>query len=39
VRKGGASEWVDEITAPARRIVEEVAGDEMRALGYLEAKD
>ncbi len=34
VRKGGASEWTSEITSHARRIVEEIAGDEMRALGY-----
>lgn len=36
VRKGGASEWAAEITHRAQRIVEEVAGDEMRALGYIE---
>jgi Sulfotransferase domain len=36
VRKGGASEWTSEISTHARRIVEEIAGTEMRALGYLD---
>lgn len=37
VRKGALDAWTTEIPDRARRIVEEVAGDEMRALGYLGA--
>lgn len=37
VRKGGRDEWRSEIPDQARRIVEEVARDEMCALGYLDA--
>lgn len=36
VRKGGTEEWMSEISTRARRIVEDVAGVEMRALGYLD---
>lgn len=34
VRKGGADEWKSEISSHARKLVEEIAGAEMRALGY-----
>lgn len=37
VRKGGSDAWTAEIPDPARRIVEEIARDEMEALGYLDA--
>lgn len=34
VRKGGVDDWITEISLPARKIIEDVAGNEMRALGY-----
>lgn len=36
VRKGGSDEWKSEITSHARRIVEQIAHEEMSALGYLD---